>query len=159
MIEVVKFKNSENDLELELSVAGYQFPDNPNDNWCLVNAKINHRGEYFEVIDPALETMEVLSILEWFKKLSLYNLPHFGHLTFTEPCIEFEFIACQEESVKISLCLSHEMKPNFKLKQFGVSFDSWNMIFDLKQKDFSSIISSLESFLQKYPIRGKLTRA
>lgn len=150
-----KLRNTDNNIELELSVTGYQFPDNTNDNWCLVSSLVKQGENQYTVIDPALETTELQRMLEWFKKLSDYQLPNFGTLSFTEPCLEFEFLACDIDSVKISIKLDHEMKPDFELNQFGMAFDDWSVVFDLRADDFLLIIEGIETVLKQYPIRGQ----
>ena len=119
---MLKLRNVEDKVELELAVEGYQFPDSPQDDWCMVKAVVRQGDELYEAVDPALETTEIVGILEWFKCLSEHRLPRFGHLTFTEPCIEFEFLACEDELVRISINLSNELQPGFDLKQFGLPY-------------------------------------
>ena len=152
---MIKFHNSENDVELELCITGYQFPMSPNDNWCLLKITVMHNGQSFEAEDPALETTEIVSLLNWFKRLSEHRLPKYGLLSFVEPCIEFEFISCKDKLVTISINLDYELKPDFNLTQFGSIYEHWNMRFDLNFNDFERIINELEVVLQKYPVRGK----
>jgi hypothetical protein len=150
---MIKLKNIENKIELQLSVMGYQFPDNSEDELCLVNVVVIQDNDKFKVTDPALETTEVTRILEWFKCLSLHKLPRFSKLSFTEPCLEFEFLACNNGKVRISVNLSHEMKPSFEINQFNRQSNDWNIIFELCADDFKSIIDNIEAALLQYPIR------
>ena len=152
---MIRLKNIENNIELQLAVIGYQFPDNSEDDWCLVNAVVIQGNDKFEVTDPALETTEVTSILEWFKCLSLHKLPRFNKLSFTEPCLQFEFLACNNGNVRISVNLSHEMKPSFEISQFNRQSNDWNIIFELCTDDFKSIIGNIEAVLMQYPTRDK----
>lgn len=152
---MIKLKNIENNIELQLAVIGYQFPDNSEDDWCLVNTVVIQGNDKFEVTDPALETTEITSTLEWFKCLSVNKLPRFSKLSFTEPCLEFEFLACNNGKVRISVNLSHEMKPSFEINQFNRQSNDWNIIFELCADDFKSIIGNMEAALMQYPTRDK----
>jgi hypothetical protein len=149
-----KLINVENKVELELSIEGYQFPESPEDDWCFVKVIVKQAEDVFETIDPALETTELLRILEWFKCLAERKLPRFARRSFTEPCLKFEFLACTDNSVRISIHLSHEMKPNFDLKQFGLPPAEWKVVFELEPDDFKRIISGVEAAITQYPVRG-----
>jgi hypothetical protein len=150
-----KLNNVENKVELELSIKGYQFPENPKDDWCFVKVFVKQGTDTFEALDPALETTELLSILEWFRCLSERKLPRYARLCFTEPCLEFEFLACTESSVRISVHLNHELRPNFDLKQFGLPNSEWIIIFDLGEGQFNKIISGVEKALLRCPVRNQ----
>lgn len=150
---VLKFSDSENNIELELSIVGYQFPSDSTDNWCLLKASISQVDNIFVVNDPALEAMDLVAILNWFRCLSNRQLPRYGTLTFTEPCITFEFLACQENSVRIAISLSNEMQPDFKFKQFGIVLVDCSLCFDLDSNDFTQIIKNLEALIKLYPTR------
>lgn len=148
-----KLKNTENDIELELSVVGYQFPDDHRDNWCLVSATVKQNGNKFTVTDPALETGSLKRILEWFNHLNERILPRCALLSFTEPCLEFEFLASDAESVRVSVNLGAEMKPGFELIQFENPSEDWNIIFDLTPEDFESISEGIKLAMKQYPAR------
>lgn len=150
-----KLINVENKIELALSVEGYQFPDTPKDDWCFIKVIVKQGDDSFEAIDPALETTELLNILEWFRCLAARKLPRYARLSFTEPCWEFEFLACKDSSVRISISLSHELKPNFDLKQFGLSPSKWKIVFDLGANEFEKVISGIEATALQYPVRGQ----
>jgi hypothetical protein len=152
---MIKLTNVENKVELELTIEGYQFPDSPEDDWCLVKVSVKQNVENFNVVDPALESKEMIAILDWFKCLAARKLPRYAQLSFTEPCLAFQFLSCRDDSVRIAICLSHEMKPDFDLKQFGVSSSEWCVIFDLRNHDFNEIISSIEASVARYPVRGQ----
>ncbi|WP_444901475.1 hypothetical protein ACJJIG_18585 [Microbulbifer sp. SSSA007] len=150
-----KLSNVENRVDLELSIEGYQFPDSPTDDWCFVRILVKQDDDTYEVIDPALEATELHCILKWFRCLSERKLPRYAQLTFTEPCLEFKFLACTDSSVRVSICLSHELKPSFDLKQFGLSASDWSVVFELGDSEFNRIISDIEKTLLRYPIRDQ----
>lgn len=150
-----KLSNVENKVALELAIEGYQFPDSPKDDWCLVKVIVKQGEDTFEAVDPALETTELLRVIEWFRCISRRKLPRYARLSFTEPCLEFKFLACTDDAVRISIHLSHELKPNFKLKQLGLSLSKWNVVFELGENEFNEIISGIEAALQRFPVRNQ----
>ena len=152
---IINFSDLKNDIRLELTVVGYQFPDESLDNWCLLNATISQENNVFVVNDPAIEAIDLVNILDWFKCIHNRQLPRYATLTFIEPCIEFNFIACCESYVRIAISLNNEMQPDFKFKQFGITLENCNLCFDLNLNDFNLIISNLESLVQLYPFRRK----
>src|SRR3990167_2672445 len=141
MIELI---NVDNKVQLELTVEGYQFPDSSEDNWCMVRCFVKHGEHSFEVYDPALETRDVQSIHDWFLCLAELQLPRYAKLSFTEPCLEFEFLACRNDSVRIAINLSRKLKPNFSLNQFGLSRSDWRVVFELNANEFEKAISGIE---------------
>ncbi|MEM8561045.1 MAG: hypothetical protein AAGF57_02365 [Pseudomonadota bacterium] len=150
-----KLLNVENRVELALSIEGYQFPDSPKDDWCFVKVIVNQDNNSFEAIDPALETTDLLRTLEWFRCLAKRKLPRYARLSFTEPCLEFEFLACKEYSVRISGRLSRELKPNFDLKQFGLPPSEWKVVFELGANEFEKVISGIEAKTLQYHVRAQ----
>lgn len=160
---MLELTNTEKRIAFVLSIDGYEFPNDPKDNWCLVSARLTQDENQFTVTDPALEAPELQSILEWFECLSERKLPSFASLSFTEPCLEFEFLACNAESVRISVNLSYEMTPTFIPLQFGEELDELDefdslegcdVIFDLTPHDFESITKTIKAAMKQYPVRS-----
>jgi len=152
---MLELKNIENHVRLRCEVVGYQFPNSPEDDWCLLKVEIKQGNQLFEKVDQALEATELVEIYEWFKCLSENRLPQYAHLTFTEPCISFEFLSCKNEQVRISVELSHELKPDFELEQFQSKHSDWVIVFELNGKDFEKTIGGIEASINQYPISGK----
>ncbi len=151
---MIKLENVDGNIRLSLEVVGYEFPDSPKDDWCLLQVGIDQEGQTCELIDPALETTELVHLLRWFSSLSEGRLPRYAHLTFTEPCISFEFLAFKDNVIRIAVRLSRELKPDFKIRQFGRSSDNWSIVFELDQVQFKSIRDGLSDTLDRFPIRG-----
>ena len=151
-----ELNNIENKVSINCSVAGYQFPDNPKDDWCLLKVLVQHNGAVFEKIDPALETQELVRMYQWFECLSKNMLPRFACLSFTEPCIGFEFLAYNKGIVRISIGLGHELKPPFELEQLRSKSSEWNIVFELDESDFNRILTGIDTAIKKYPTRSKM---
>ncbi len=152
---MIELKNIENKLDFKCEVEGYQFPENSSDDWCNLKVGVRQNGLVFEKVDPALETLEVEILYDWFKCLSENSLPRFAELTFTEPCISFNFLAFQHNKVRISIELDHELKPGFEIEQFGELDQDWQMVFELTDVDFKEILSGLSLTMKQYPVRGE----
>lgn len=151
---MIELSNIENQITLKCDVVGYQFPDDLEDNWCLLKVEVKQIEEVFEAIDPALETTDLVTLYDWFKCLSEKRLPKFAEITFVEPCISFEFLTYQNGKIRIAVKLSHELKPNFKLKQFKFYQQEWNIVFVLDDKDFKKILNGIEAVKNQYPSRS-----
>ncbi|MEE2730547.1 MAG: hypothetical protein VYA55_06960 [Pseudomonadota bacterium] len=152
---MLNLTNVENKVRLDLSIVGYQFPDDSLDNWCMVKAVVEQSGDKFEYTDPALDARDLLKIRDWFKCLSERKLPRFARLTFIEPCLEFEFLACEGPTVRIAIGMSRELKPSFELNQFGRANPSWRVVFELSEKEFIAILANMAKAIINYPVRGR----
>jgi len=152
---MLELSNVENKVDLKCQITGYQFPDSKRDDWCLLKVEVKQGEQYFERIDPAIETTELERLYDWLKCLSERRLPRFARLSFTEPCISFEFLACADDSIRISINLSHELKPEFELSQFGFRNNDWKIVFNLDDENISKILENLRRTLKLFPVRGK----
>jgi hypothetical protein len=152
MIELI---NIENKIKLGCEIVGYEFLDRIEDNWLLLKVKVEQEGMIFEKIDATLTTTELIDLYEWFKCLAENRLPQYAHLTFTEPCISFNFLSYQNNRVRISIELSHELKPDFEIDQFKTKSIDWNIVFDLDSNVLEKTIVRIGATMNRFPIRGK----
>ena len=151
---IVDLWNPDRSLRLRLSIIGYQFPNEHSDDWLFVRLEVEHQGESYDRIDPALEATELPEIHAWFKALSTRILPKWANLSFTEPCLEFRFLRSKESSVRIAVGLNAELRPPFALHQLGNRDDEWDAVFELGTIEFESILSGIESAMATYPVRS-----
>ena len=152
--QLIELSNVEKRVHLKCQVIGYQFPERWRDDWCLLEVNVT-QGEYnFKRVDPALETTELVRLHQWFKCLSERRLPKFANLSFTEPCISFQFLGCTDEDVRISIQLGYELKSNFEIEQLGINNDNWKIVFTLNDRDFEGVLDGISQTLIAYPIRG-----
>jgi tRNA threonylcarbamoyladenosine modification (KEOPS) complex Pcc1 subunit len=63
-------------------------------------------------------------------------------------------LAFNDGVVRISINLSHELKPPFKIEQFRAMSEDWNLVIELRANDFANIRGGIKSALEKYPVRG-----
>jgi len=155
MIDLI---NIDGIIRLQCSIDSYEFPDSSRDNWCKVLLKIHDRERNFSVVDPALTTNDLVRLSEWFQCLASNKLPKFACQSFTEPNLEFCFLGANEQSVRISINLRLEMKPNFELVQLSLTSDDWNLVFELNSCDFQNILAGLDDAIQKFPTRNESSK-
>lgn len=152
---MIELKNIEDQIAFKCGVKGYQFPEIQKDDWCLLVIEVRQSNQVFTKTDPAIDAKELLAIYEWFKCLSEKKLPRYAELTFTEPCISFQFLAYRNEKVRIAIRLSHELEPDFEILQFRSESSNWTIVFELDGSNFSEILSGLESAIILFPARGE----
>ena len=139
--------NAKSHTSFKCDIVDYE---NPKENWCLLKIRVEQDGKVFEAIDPAIETTELPNLLNWFRCLSERKLPEYARLTFTEPCIGFEFLNNKNGTVRISIVLSHELRPKLMNDE-----KDYEIIFDLDDKDFENILYGISNTIAKFPIRNK----
>lgn len=150
-----KLSNVENKVQFELSVEGYEFPEDPHDDWCFVKVIIKQDDDTFEATDPALDTTELIGMFEWFSCLSERRLPRYSTLCFVEPCLEFEFLASTDDYLRISIHLNLELKPHFDLKQFNFpASNDWEIVFELDKNKTNEVLLGIKEVLVEYPVRS-----
>ena len=144
---MINLYNTESNTSFKCYIVDYE---NPKENWCLLKIRVEQDGKVFEAIDPAIETTELPNLLNWFRCLSERKLPEYARLTFTEPCIGFEFLNNKNGTVRISIVLSHELRPKLMNDE-----EDYKIIFDLDDKDFENILYGITNTIAKFPIRNK----
>ena len=155
-----ELSNVEGHISIKFVIIGYQFPSDPIDDWLLVKLTVKQGNNVFEKIDPALTTQELINVYQWFNALHERKLPRFGNQTFTEPCIGLNFLAYRSDTVRFSIELSHELKPNFFIEQFKFPnkdkwfSKDWHIVFEANNDDFIQILNSLTQDISNYPTRS-----
>lgn len=146
--------NVEKKIGLRLALVGYQFPASQYDDWLVVSLDVTQGASRYSRTDPSLEAQELLQILAWFKALQARELPGYASLSFTEPNLTFHFLAATGESVRISIELNLELKPDFNMRQLGADDSTWNIVFELRPEDFANICGALETAIRTFPVRS-----
>jgi hypothetical protein len=146
--------NVEDHVHLRCEVVGYQFPASVEDDWCLVRVDVRQgEDEFFERVDAALEAGDLSRIREWFRALAADRLPRYARLTFTEPCLAFEFLARDDAGVRFAVHLSHELRPTFKLQQLGHVSAAWVLVFHLDFARLAAVADAVDATREKFPTR------
>jgi hypothetical protein len=150
MIDLI---NVDRTARLQLNVVGYQFPDAPTDDWYLVEAKVSHRDRTFHRTDAALEARDLFWLHDWLSDLQNLRLPRFATLSFTEPCLEFDFLARTDSEVRFAITLGHELEPPFRLRQLGHMTSRWKLVFQLSRSKLGNLCDSIKEKAATLPIR------
>jgi hypothetical protein len=150
---MIDLMNSESRVRLKLAIIGYQFPRQRTDNWCLLDVEVTQGDRVFHAVDASLETFDLVGIHEWFLRLSERRLPRWAELTFTEPCLSFQFVSCSDDAVRIGIQLSHEIRPKFALEQSGLRSRRWNVVCELRDEQFEGILEGVAAAIERFPTR------
>ncbi|MBP7282924.1 MAG: hypothetical protein KBA66_15180 [Leptospiraceae bacterium] len=155
---LIHLENSENNISMKLGIVDYQFPEQIgsywDNNWLNIRVTVKQNSKLFDKVDATLVTKDLTRIYAWFEALANSNLPDYAVLDFIEPCLGFSFLAKTATEVRISVNLSHECKPKFRLNQFKIQSNRWNIFFGLSESDFENILKNLRKAIQSYPVRN-----
>lgn len=145
--------NIEGRVHLRCEVVGYQLPATLDDDWCVVRVSVRQGQALFERVDAALEASELVEIRDWFRALAVDRLPRYAHLSFTEPCLGFEFLARDDAGVRFAVHLGHELRPPFALEQLGGVDDEWIVVFHLSAPRLTAVADAVEAAIARFPTR------
>lgn len=135
------------DISLELTIAGYQFP-NPSGNeennwdlnWLVIEGKVEceDKSKNWTFRDPCLTTFEVEELAKWLEGPSRLPVK-----IFVEPNLKFTF-----SPPYLVVVFSHESAPPWRNR-------GSTMAFTLDKNDLPSLAASLRTQLEKYPFRER----
>jgi len=135
---------SNGDFHLDLSVVGYEFPEETNcaedSDWLLVQLRIECPAGPWTHIDPSLTVREVRWLAEWLREAARYGAvfsewqrgfePLTTTITFTEPNLAFELRSVPDAALpfQFRVYMSAESMPPFDLNtpHFEMGVVGWN---------------------------------
>lgn len=151
---MIKLKNKENTVELQLDIVGYQFPKTQ-DNWCLLQVCVQQGDQHFQKTEPALQTTDLKDLYNWFDALANARLPSYACMDFIEPCLSLAYVSYIKQAITIAITLECEIKPNFPRKHPHGHDDNWTLEFELHEQDLIQIRQNIQQWIQNYPSREK----
>lgn len=159
----VTFQNPSHDLDFQLSITGYEFPEvktGLSADWLNVRIETRYKALRFRAEFPALCTQEVGDIADWFETISRNDIPRFITTCFTEPNLEFQLLANRDGEIRFGIQLSHEFKPPFGIRELTVDDqveeeDDFIMVFEYGFEEMRSFAGSFRALLVSYPRRGE----
>ena len=161
-VEIV-FENPSYDLELRLSVSGYQFPAIETDydgNWLNINMECRHRGESFSREFPCLLTKEITDVSRWFLDISSNEIPRWVSHSFIEPNLEFQLYSNNDGIIRFGIHLSKEFKPPFRVRELSLDDDDpdegFAAIFEYPLEAMRGYGQQFAAWSDAYPQRGSL---
>jgi len=143
--------------ELELTVVGYQFPDEHRDpwdsNWLLVSVRVLAPAGSWSVVDPCLTTWEAKRLVSWLVHAAIRD-PTAVPMAFTEPNLT---VTARSRSaaplrVHVRACFALELRPPWGATASG-SHDLC-VDLDVERDDLARAAASLLADLVAYPQRG-----
>ena len=145
--------------ELELGIAGYQFPEERFDpwdsNWLLVAVRVRAAEGSWEVVDPCLTTWEGAELARWLGAIARRpDLLAARPLTLTEPNLTVTAAARrgEPERVAVRACFALELRPPWLKSAAG----SANLCVDLDvdRTQLARAATDLRADLARFPQRG-----
>lgn len=160
----VTFRNPSHDLDFQLSIPGYEFPEiktGLSANWLIVRARTRYKALRSCVDFPALCAQELGDIADWFETISRNDIPRFVTAGFIEPNLEFELLANRGDKVRFGIRLSHEFKPPFRIEELAIDDqveedDPFVMVFEYGFEEMRSFAGCFRGLLDSYPRRGEI---
>lgn len=161
----ITFRNHEFGYEFDLSIIGYEFPENVTDsdsdsdsNWLVVGVECRYQGEKFKTTDPSIETIELEDIKKWFQAISRNTIPNFTQLSFTEPNLEFHLYGNYNGTIRFGVKLDAECKPPFHIPELtagtGKLDDNFVMVFENSLQEMEEFSRGFRSLVALFPSRG-----
>ncbi len=143
--------------ELELTIAGYQFPDEERDpwdsNWLLVSVRVLAPEGSWEVVDPCLTTWEAKRLVSWLIHAAARD-PSAVPMTFTEPNLTVTARSRTRAPLRVHVraCFALELRPPWAHTAAGS--DDLCVDLDVPREDLARAAASLLADLVKFPQRG-----
>lgn len=143
--------------ELELRIAGYQFPEEERDpwdsNWLLVSVRVLSPEGSWSVEDPCLTTWEAKRLVSWLVQAAARE-PSAVPITFTEPnlTVVAGAVAGDPNAVHVRAAFALELRPPWARTAAGS--DDLTVDLDVRRGDLARAAASLLSDLVDFPQRG-----
>lgn len=143
--------------ELELSIAGYQFPAEERDPWdsngLLVSVRVLSPEGSWSVVDPCLTTWEAKRLVSWLVHAATRE-PAAPPMTFSEPNLTVIAgpVAGDPNAVHVRASFALELRPPWAHTVAGS--DNLAVDLDVRRGDLARAAASLLSDLAEFPQRG-----
>ncbi|MCD0157728.1 hypothetical protein IHN32_08025 [Deinococcus sp. 14RED07] len=167
---------SNGDFHLDLSVVGYEFPEETNcaedSDWLLIQLRIECPAGPWTHIDPSLTVREVLWLAEWLREAARYGAvfsewqrrfaPLTTIITFTEPNLAFELSSVPDTALpfQFRVYMSAESMPPFDLStphfEMGEPTEKW-VDFMAAPSDLHQMADELSEALTRFPSRTPMS--
>jgi hypothetical protein len=143
--------------ELELAIAGYQFPDDERDPWdcnsLLVAVRVLAPEGSWSVVDPCLTTWEAKRLVSWLVHAAGRE-PSPVPITFAEPnlTVTARSVAGAAHRVQVRASFALELRPPWAHTAAGS--DHLVVDLDVGRGDLARAAASLLEDLAEFPQRG-----
>lgn len=143
--------------ELELAIAGYQFPDEDRDPWdsnaLLVAVRVLAPGGTWSVVDPCLTTWEARHLVSWLVHAAGRE-PLPAPITFSEPnvTVTARSVAGAPHRVHVRAGFALELRPPWAHTAAGS--DHLGVELEVGRGELARAAASLLTDLAQFPQRG-----
>ena len=143
--------------ELELAIAGYQFPDEERDPWdsngLLVSVRVLSPEGSWSVVDPCLTTWEAKRLVSWLVHAAARE-PSTAASSFIEPNLTVLAgpVAGDPNAVHVRASFALELRPPWAHTAAGS--DHLTVDLEVRRGDLARAAASLLSDLVDFPQRG-----
>lgn len=147
----------DNNTEFELEIKGYEFPFETNKddaNWLNIYVSVTTAKVKWQIIDPCLITSEVVQLIKWLK-LVVEGTPEWLHISFLEPCLEFEVLEFNKDSIRLRINLSNDLRPPEEFSRIVEDDKFYSIELDLLKSDIANSIRELEKEFAPFPVRAE----
>lgn len=168
---------SNRDFHLDVSIVGYQFPEEANcaedSDWLLVQLKVECPAGQWTHIDPSLTVRDIRSLTEWLREAARNGAvfsewqrrfePLTSTITFTEPNLAFELSSVPDSALpfQFRVYMSAEFMPPFDLNTHLFDMDEptqkW-VDFMAAPADLYRMADALSEALTRFPSRMPYVR-
>ncbi|HVQ58821.1 MAG TPA: hypothetical protein VMS60_07935 [Solirubrobacterales bacterium] len=145
-----------NGTRFELTVAGYQFPDLPDEgldsNWLEINTDVVSPQGSWTCTDPTLLTDELESLASWLESIAAAQ-PHEPEISFLEPNLCFELRDETGDSMTLRIWFELESRPIWSPAKAADARDLW-IDLEVPRRSARRSASELRHHLQEFPSRA-----
>ena len=138
------------DSWFRLIVAGYQFPNNNDDewdsNWLIIDGSVRLDGKEWRFRDPCITTFEAIELVDWLEACARGN-PAEPYCALTEPNLQFDLVDAR--TIRVSFAL--ESAPPWAKQEDDWTKHGFNLPVG---PNLVKAAKELRSQLDRFPVRG-----
>ncbi|HUR11705.1 MAG TPA: hypothetical protein VM012_10075 [Flavitalea sp.] len=139
--------------KVELTIAGYQFPDNKegelDSNRLQIAMKISGHRWNWETVDCCLTTFEVKDLIKWFRNLSGNKGLQYTNMFFEESNLAFELIGSNTTVKTIQIRFGAAGRP-VSMNEEGDYFINFNFT----NEELANLADELKTEYLRFPERS-----
>ena len=142
------------EAEFEMRVAGYQFPNLPNEpydaDWLNISVSVKHPRGSWRKTDPCLLTFELAGLIDWLERLAAERPAH-AEEVFMEPELRFEWFGGGRGVLRVYL--HYSLRPAWAPYHGPGEEEELFVEFALTPEELRGAARSLRADLERFPVR------
>ncbi len=144
--------------ELELGIAGYEFPrgglGEDDDNWLRIRVQVGSPRGSWEATAPTMQTWEIARLADWLEDASRRRVAPFARLEFLEPSLAFEVRRVADGWVALRAYFELQLRPAWAWRGYVGEPDLW-VDLAVATEELGVASESLRVELERFPVRGR----